>query len=195
MTSNPDATPLERLIVEHREELLRFVRRRAGGALLRLETAEDLAQAVCAHALAHGAGAASAGPIQPGWLFRVAEHYLSDRRDHWSTLKRMGGEVLRTSYAEDPSQDFGAVRELASSVTGPSTFAVRREMLHLATLALDMLLPRDRDLVDGFCRGESLEEQAQVLGGNAVAAAKARSRAMERFRRCFQLVQRSRGAR
>jgi DNA-directed RNA polymerase specialized sigma24 family protein len=195
MNSDGEGTPLERLVVEHRDELLEFVRRRAGGALLRLETAEDLAQAVCAHALANGVRAAEAGPLQPGWLFRVADNYLKDRRTHWSALKRMGGEVLRTSYAEDPSRDLDAVRDLASSVTGPSTFAVRREMLHLATLALDMLLPRDRDLVDGFCRGESLDEQAHKLGGNVVAAAQARSRAMERFRRCFKLVLQGRGER
>lgn len=188
-----DSTQVERLVVECREELLRFVRRRAGGALLRVETAEDLAQAICAHALARERRLDDA-ELRRGWLFKVAEHYLSDRRDHWSALKRLGAGVMRTSLGDARAAELDGVRDLASSVTGPSTFAARRELLRYAAIALDMLLPRDRELVAGFCRGATVAEQAEELGVSYDAASQARSRAMERFRRCFKLAVGAQGA-
>ncbi len=189
-----DNAPLERLLVEHREELLLYVRRHAGGGLLRMETAEDLAQAICAHALAAARRGASEVALQRGWLFRVAQNFLNDRRDHWSALKRLGGGVMRSALVDSTSTELDAVRDLASSVTGPSTFAARRELLEVAAVALDMLLPRDREYVEGFCQGAPLAEQASAFGMSYAAAARGRTRAVERFRRCFELTLRSRGA-
>ena len=47
--------PLTRLIEQERASLLAWVRKHAG-TLLKRDTAEDLAQIVCVHALEHGEG-------------------------------------------------------------------------------------------------------------------------------------------
>lgn len=181
-------------LAAQRELLAGFVRRRAGKLLLRLETAEDLAQGICAHLLERGALPREADEAaQRAWLCTVSERWLADRRDHWSALKRRGGEVLRIAGGGHDSADLAAVRELAASVTGPSTFAVRREQLALAAFALDMLLPRDRALVEGLCAGLDIAEQATALGLGRDATEKARQRALARFRACFEVARRGHG--
>lgn len=187
---------LGRVLVCERAALLRFVERRAGGALLRVETAEDLVQGVCAHALARtGRVEVRDDRSLLSWVFEVALHYLQDRREHWATLKRNGAAALRFALSDSSELDLGPLRELASSATGPSTFAARREQLTLAVQALALLLPRDRELVDGMCSGLTSREHGEQLGLSAAAAERARSRALERFRRSFELVLKSRGLR
>jgi hypothetical protein len=61
-------------------------------------------------------------------------------------------------------------------------------MIALAVRALDLLLPRDRDLVRWSADGVPLDEQAERLGVAYEAAGKARQRAIERFRKTFALV-------
>lgn len=184
--------PFAPWLADQHETLVAFVRKRAGKLLLRMETADDLAQGVCAHLLSRGETPETREEAAlRAWLFTASERWLSDRRDHWSALKRRGGEVLRFTFQDGPtsdSADVRAVRELAASVTGPSTFAVRREQLALAALALDMLLARDRALVEGMCEGIGLSEQARRLDLTYDAVERARLRALERFRRCFQIV-------
>ncbi len=179
---------------EELELLSDFVRRRAGRLLLRLETADDLAQGICAHLLERDARPSEGNEAaQRAWLFTAGERWLADRRDHWLALKRRGGEVLRLAGGAHDSADLGAIRELAASVTGPSTFAVRREQLSLAALALDMLLPRDRALVEGICAGLDVAEQAAQWSIGRDAAEKARQRALARFRDCFEIARRGHG--
>jgi DNA-directed RNA polymerase specialized sigma24 family protein len=183
-------TPLSSWLVANHDEIGSIVRRRAGKLLLRLETVDDLVQGICAHVLSSATSDAvpSSQPQRRAWLLTVSERWLSDRRSHWSTLKRRGGEVLRLALGESASADFHAVRDLAASVTGPSTFASRREQLTVAALALDLLLPRDRELVEGMCSGLDLDEQARRLGVSYAAAQRGRLRALERFRSCFEIA-------
>jgi hypothetical protein len=184
------------LLVRERAALLRFVERRAGGALLRVETSEDLVQGICAHALARTERLELRDERSLlAWVFELALNYLQDRRAHWSALKRNGASVLRLAFSESTEPGLGPLRELAASATGPSTFAARRETLTLATEALGLLLPRDRELVDAMCRGLSAREHGDELGLGAAAAERARSRSLERFRRAYELVLKSRGAR
>lgn len=180
------AGELPRLVAERYAELLAFVRRRAGGALLRVETVEDLAQGISAHALAQ-AEHAEGREDRAAWLFRVAENFLHDRRDHWAALKRSGSNLLRAGLAEGGAEAPAAL-ELAASVTGPSTFAMRREQLQLLACALDLLLPRDRELVQGLGEGRAVAEEAQRLGLSYDALVQARHRALERLRSCFRVV-------
>src|SRR6185436_16816444 len=115
------------------------------------------------------------------WLMRVADNFVKDRRDHWATLKRDGTRLLRISFGDSVAVGMRGVNDLAASVTGPSTFAVRREQVAVAAIALDMLLPRDRELIEGLCNGLSIDEQAQRLGATYEAIERARLRAVERF--------------
>ena len=190
--SNEFARWLER----HRDDVLRFVERRAGGALIRMESAEDLAQDVCARALRHADKFELRDePSFRAWLFEIARNHLDDRRDYWSALKRVGSDVLRWSPPETTGIAPLEVRDLAASVTGPSSFAVRREQLAIAAKALALLLPRDRELVEGASRGLSAGEQAAIFGTSTAAVESARKRAFERVRKTFRLVVGERGER
>jgi DNA-directed RNA polymerase specialized sigma24 family protein len=185
---NGDAVPaLGDLVARHRPRVEAFVRFEAGG-LLRFETEEDLVQGIVLRALERGASFEWRGePSFLAWLRKTGESFLADRRSHWGALKRRSGRVYRFAMGGD-TQDPGVVGEPAATGTGPSTFASRRELLALTTRALDLLLPRDRDLVRWSAEDVSLEEQAARLGVGYEAAGKARQRALERFRKTFALV-------
>ena len=190
MSELPDfATLLER----QRPDVLRFIERRAGGALIRMESAEDLTQDVCARAVRHSATFELRDePSFRAWLFEIARNHLQDRRDYWSALKRASTSVLR--LASDAAEgSLTEVRDLASSVTGPSSFASRREQIAVAARALALLLPRDRELIQAFAMGHSASRHAAALGQKTAAVESARARALERFRKTFKLIVGERG--
>jgi RNA polymerase sigma factor (sigma-70 family) len=175
------------LLERHRSRVAGIVRGEARG-LLRFETEEDLVHGVVLRALERGGTFEWRGePSFFAWLRRISESYIADRRAHWGTLKRRSGRVLRFAGSGETAGG-SAVPEPAADGTGPSTFAARREMIALATRALDLLLPRDRDLVRWSADGVTLEEQAARLGVAYEAVGKARQRAIERFRKTFALV-------
>jgi DNA-directed RNA polymerase specialized sigma24 family protein len=181
------APDLGTLLERHRGRLAGIVRGEAKG-LLRYETEEDLVQGIVLRALERGGTFAWQGePAFLGWLRRTGEAFLADRRSHWNALKRRSGKVLRF-VADGETQEGSAVGEPAGDGTGPSTVAARRELIVLAARALDLLPPRDRDLVRWSSEGVPLEEQAARLGLAYEAAGKARQRAAERFRKTFALV-------
>ena len=95
---------------------------------------------------------------------------------------------MRLTWGGTPSSDPGAAPEPAGTVTGPSTFAMRREQLSLAVRVLEALLPRDRDLVRWSSEGVSLEEMARRLDIGYAAAQRAHLRALSRFRDAFALA-------
>jgi RNA polymerase sigma factor (sigma-70 family) len=164
------------LLAAHSADLLLFLRKH-GKRLLDHETEEDLLQGVRLRALE------SAGDFRYegqeaffAWLHALARSYLADREKHWSALRRNPGALLRLTAA-DP----------ASTATGPSTRASRKEQLKLALEALATLLPKDRDLVRWSSEDVPLEEQAARLGVSYDAAKQARLRALERFRKAYEL--------
>jgi len=179
-------TDLPELLVQHRVHLLRFVERRAG-PVLRFETADDLVQGVHLHALEHKHKFEYRG-VEPflAWLHEVARRYVGDRRDHWSALKRRPAQLFRLTQAATTGG--GGVAEPAERRTGPSTFAARREQLELAVQALDMLMPRDRELVRWTSEGFDDEDIAHKLHLEPKSAARARQRALDRFRTAHQLL-------
>lgn len=185
--SGEAAPGLGDLLERHRARVAGIVRGEARG-LLRFETEEDLVHGVVLRALERGGSFEWRGePSFFSWIRQVSETYLSDRRAHWGALKRRSGRVLRFAGSGETAGG-SAVPEPASDGTGPSTFAARREMIALATRALDLLLPRDRDLVRWSADGVPLEDQAKRLGVAYEAVGKARQRAIERFRKTFALV-------
>jgi RNA polymerase sigma factor (sigma-70 family) len=164
-----------------------LVRREAKG-LLRFETEEDLVQGIVLRALEKSDRFEWRDePSFFAWIRQLGESFLSDRRAHWGALKRRTGRLLRLATAGD-SQAGGDAAEPVADATGPSTFAARRELIALSARALDILLPRDRDLVRWSAEGVPLEEQAARLGIAYEAVGKARQRATERFRKTFALV-------
>jgi RNA polymerase sigma factor (sigma-70 family) len=180
---------LAELVAKHSEIVRHFARRHAGERLLRIESEEDLAQGVCARALERGGGFDfRSDPEFRAWIFRVARGYLADRREHWSAKKRRPARLLRLTATGSDTRDPGAAREPATKRTGPSTFASRREQLTLALEALAMLLPRDRDLVTWHAEGVDRDTMAARLCVSRDAADRAKSRALERFRKAYVLI-------
>ena len=150
--TDPD---LARLLVEHRERLVRFLQKHAG-RLLRYETVEDLAQGIHLRALDRGGTFRFEGEDRfLGWLFTLARSYVADRRIHWGALKRQSGRLLRITQSPEATSDPRAVGEPVRQTTGPATFADRREMVTVAVKALAALLPRDRQLMGWHTEGPS----------------------------------------
>jgi len=180
---------LPALLVRHRVHLLRHVERR-GGPVLRFETVDDLVQSIHLHALEHRDAFQYRG-LEPflAWINEVARRYLKDRRDHWAALKRRPAGLVRLTQVG--SNDPGAAAEPAGRGTGPATFAARREQLNLAVRALEMLMPRDRDLVRWTTQGHDDDSIATRMHLERKTAARARQRAVERFRKAYRLLQQS----
>lgn len=178
---------LSSLLEDYRAELLGFLGRHAGW-LLRFETAEDLWQGLCVRALSSGTGFRYEGR-EPflAWIHRVARTHLADRRSYWARLKRGSAHVLRITSGVGTS-DPQAVLEPPGTLTGPATFASRREQLAFAIKALAVLSERDRTLVRLDGDGVDLRDQAENLGIGYDALRQARSRALERFRKAYRLV-------
>jgi DNA-directed RNA polymerase specialized sigma24 family protein len=182
------ATGLPDLLLAHRGRIETMVRFEARG-LLRFETEEDLVQGILARALERGTSFAYRDdPSFFSWIRRTAESYLADRRAHWGALKRRAGRVLRLTQGGGGEPAPGSALEPPSDATGPSTIASRREQIGLVMKALDLLLPKDRDLVRWSADGVDVEETARRLGIGYEAAGKARQRALDRFRKSFELV-------
>lgn len=180
---------LSSLLVQYQPELLAFAQREAGIPLLRFESADDLVQGIHQEAL----GSADRFEWRSekeflGWVFTIARRCLSARRAYWFALKRNCGKVLRLTWGGAGAGASSYRLDPADTGTGPSTFAFRRERLVLATKAITLLLPRDRDIVRWTTDGKSIEEQADRLGISHEAATKAQSRALERLRKAYRLV-------
>ncbi len=179
------------LLDRHRGELLQFVRRHAA-PLLGFESEADLVQGVVCRALA------SADRFEDrtdaeffGWIHTLARRHIADRADYWSAKKRGAARVLRLTW-NGSSDDPHAAAAPSTGSRGPLTVAMRREMLQLALESLAVLPERDRKLVRWASEGVALDEQAGRLELSYDAVQRAAHRAMERFRRTFELAQRRR---
>jgi len=186
---------LSSLLAKHRDDLKRFVARQGSG-LLRHETEDDLVQGVQLKALGVAALVEHRGEHEFfAWLSSVARQYIADRHAYWSALRRKAGRMLRITARHTTSAPATAGVDPIARVTGPSTLAARREDLALATRALALLLPRDQELVRWMTEGIAIADVAERLGVGYDAAERARLRALERFRKTFELLSRGRGTR
>lgn len=154
---------MDELLDRHRAELIRYIERSAT-SLLRFEAAEDLAQGISIRALS----AADTFEYRNdeaffGWLVALAKQHFAKRRTYWTALRRGGGIALRLSAGDSRSSTASGIDPVISQ-TGPSTVASRREQLSLAMRALEVLYPRDREIVQWLSEDVSVEEIASRLG-------------------------------
>lgn len=183
-----DGPTVESLLLEHRGVLEALIRREAGVVLLRFETTDDLVQGAVQEAIRAAAGFKYEGPAAfISWLSLIGRRYLSARRDYWLAHKRNPGNVLRLTMTGGGTR-LRPRAELADTATGPATFAFRREQLILATRAMAMLLPRDREIITMISDGLQASQIAERLGVSLDAAEKARTRAIERLRKTFEII-------
>ncbi len=179
---------LAELLVRQRAALLRFVAN-AGAGLLRFESAEDLVQGVHQRALQSEDQFEYQGDQEfSSWMAKLARAHIADRHEHWSALKRGRGRLLRLTWSGSDTRDPNAVHTPAGSVTGPLSRAAKREQLQLAVKVLGALPPRDQQLVRWMSHGVPLQEQASRLDISHEAAQRAGHRALERYRKAFQLL-------
>lgn len=183
-----DPARLPDLLESHRASLHRFLEQRAG-RLLRYESSEDLLQGVHVRVLERGAGFEYRGEASfVTWLRTVAKSYLADRVAYWTALRRRPGALLRLTAAGGTTGAPAGVLEPVAEATGPVTFAERREQLAAAIRALDLLLPRDREIMLLLREGHTIRDLAAHFDLGYDAAEKARARAIERFRKTFRLA-------
>lgn len=184
-------TNLPDLLEQHRAALVRMVASEGRGLLGR-DSTEDLVQDICLRALRQEEQFVyRSEPEFFAWIKLITKQQIADRHDYWSALRRQAGQLLRiTSSSSAGSTGSPAVRP-ADGATGPATFADRREMLELASRTLGMMLERDRDLIRRISLGHDISELAKHLGISYSAAEIAKRRALERFRKTFELLRRS----
>jgi RNA polymerase sigma factor (sigma-70 family) len=180
------AEELSALLDVRRNDLLRFVERH-GGATLRHEAAEDLVQGVHLRAVSRADEFEYRSDREfEAWMYSITRAHLADRNNYWTAAKRRPERLLRLTRAD--GTDPGAAREPRSDTPGPATRAGNADSLRKAEEALDLLLPRDSDLVRGVADGRTIDEDAERLGVSYAAAQRARLRALERYRRAFQVL-------
>lgn len=176
-------------IAEIEPAIRRLVREEAGAALLRFDSVSDLVQGAMREGVRAASGFEERGEDAfRAWVYQIARRHLNARREYWFACKRNAGPLLRLSLS-------GADRTIhldpSDARTGPATVAFRREQMILMTRAIAMLMPRDRDIVTWVGRGERSPEIASRLGITDGAAEKARTRALERLRKAFTIIERS----
>jgi RNA polymerase sigma factor (sigma-70 family) len=169
---------------------------RKGVGLSRHESPEDLAQGVHMHALEHAGSFEYRGERSfVAWMLSVARQHLAHRIGYWSALKRDAGPLLRITFGAGASTGGGPSGvEPAYGGAGPSTRAGMREQVETAARAMDGLPPRDRELVILTARGCSIREIAGITSLGEAAAQRARHRALDRFRKIYEILERQRGA-
>ncbi len=193
-----DAPRLVDLLDKHRPALARWVQRHASG-LLAFEQVDDLVQGIHAHAIEVQDRFEWRGERAfHGWLTAIARQHVADRAAWFTAKKREAGALLRVTA--DFTKTSGASKRTrgvtpASGTRGPSTRAEQDESLAIAMSALDVLMPRDRELVKWFSEDVALDEVARRLSISEDAAERARLRAVERFRRAYALVEKRRASR
>ena len=178
------------LLVRHRPRLVRWFARRGRG-LARHESAEDLAQGVHLHALNHRERFEYRGePAALAWLLQLARQHLARRIEHWKAMKRDGGHMLRITMGGRSTGAATRGVQPAADGPGPVTAAARSEQLLLAARAMDGLPERDRELVRLMTRDLPVREIAKRLDLTEAAAQRARLRAMDRFRKIYEILER-----
>ncbi|MCA8971648.1 MAG: sigma-70 family RNA polymerase sigma factor [Planctomycetes bacterium] len=172
------------LLLDRERAALHALVAREGGGLLRFESVEDVVQGIAIRALSSDFEYVD-DVRAVAWLRVVAKRHIVDRLDYWRALRRGSGRVLRLTWT-DSSHATEALP--ADRKRGPATFAEHRELVELATKALNSLPERDRNLVLWTSEGVDLREQARRIGVEYSACQRAAHRARERFRRAFELL-------
>lgn len=178
------------LFDRYRQKLLRMITIRLDGRIVGKVDGEDILQ---------DAFVESARRIQdyldrPSvpffvWLRQIAGQVLIDthRRYLGTKMRDVRQEVTLHRVGHSTSSAF-LVAQLADSLTTPSQFAVREEMIAELKAVLEKLDQIDREvLVLRHLEELSNNEVAEILGIDKYAASKRYLRALERLRRAMPL--------
>ncbi len=177
---------LEKLLVEHDENLHAFVRNNASLLALRYESVEDIVQGVHLQALKAGEKFEYRSDKEFfGWIYQIARHYMYNRTAYWKALRRNSGGLIRIYETETDGFD------PVDTGTSPSSIAARREQIVTLTRALARIRTSDRDLLKKAAEGASIEALAEERGVSYDAVKQARLRALGRLRKMHKLIERA----
>ncbi len=192
---NTDDTPpdLIKLLIQHRDQLERAIRQKAAG-LIRFESANDLVQGIHMHALRVEEKFEYLGDQAfKGWLMKIAEQHIADRHRYWNAKKRKAERMIQLSGTQSEGSESPGRVDPVSPNTGPFSFAAREDDVDLALEAIKVLKERDQQFVHWMSEGLSTGEVAERLEITESAAERGRLRAIERFRKAFEIILRKRG--
>ncbi len=187
-------TPTLRELVEReRPSVRRWVEHEAGRLLAR-ESVDDLVSGIVLRAIERESTFEYRSDAEfAGWLRTIARQYLADRWQYWHALRRHAGRLLASADLSATGAERAGGVPLARARTGPSTFAERRELVGIAERALLLLPERDQEILRLQSSGATCAEIGARVGLSPDSADQARRRAIERFRKAFELVTRGGG--
>lgn len=192
MASDPKTHAFAAFLDRTRDQLAKWVEREARG-LLKRESVEDVVSGIHSRALSQIEKFELRTDAEAfTWLKTIARQHVLDRQKYHSALRRHGGEMLRitnASFGGGTDGDTPGV-QVAGRLTGQVTYAMRREAIDLAARAIAGLLERDQEIVRATVEGESIESLAKRMKMTYDAAEQARRRAMERFKKAYDLLAR-----
>ena len=178
---------LNKLFAKYQSRILRIVRLRLTSNMrskLRLQSM-DIVQEVFMYALQH---LKDFEPKSQGhfvnWLGKKVEHYICDRLDYVSTLKRgaPGGEISIDQEAPPGAETTQAPLEIEDNGTTPSQFAVKQEREQLIDSLLGLLEPEQRELIiHRDLEDMTFTEIGELLGRTEDAIRKAYCRAFKKL--------------
>ena len=191
MATDPKTEGFARFLDRTRDQLGKWVEREARG-LLKRESVDDVVAGIHARALSQLEGFELRSDAEGfNWLKTIARQHVLDRQKYFAALRRQGGEMLRiTSASLGDTPDARPGVQVAGRMTGQVTYAMRREAIDLAAKAIASLLPRDQEIVRRTVDGASVEDVAKEFRMSYDAAEQARRRAMERFKKAYELLSR-----
>ena len=196
MNDNPTEPPdFTALLIQHRDKLMNIVRQKGAG-IMRFESASDLVQGIHIHALKVADKFEYQGDKAfLGWLLKIAEQHISNRHHYWNANKRKAERMIHLSgTGSQADSGVGAPRvDPPSPNTGPVSFAVREEQVDIALQAIAVLKERDQNLVQWMSEDLTTAEVAERLKISVEAAERARQRAIERFRKAYEVLVLRRG--
>ncbi|MEZ6197707.1 MAG: RNA polymerase sigma factor [Planctomycetota bacterium] len=162
-----DREALETLLTPQLPALTAYVRLRLEGALARRESSADLVQSICREVIDDIATVKGATEEAfRGWLYGIAAHKLSDRRDYHRAARRDPARESPAPPETSPEELLLAYSRIAT----PSREAMSREELDRIEAAFDALPPDHRDvLVHVAIAGLSYAETSALTGRSEVS--------------------------
>ncbi|MCA8968914.1 MAG: sigma-70 family RNA polymerase sigma factor [Planctomycetes bacterium] len=150
-----DREAVGELMDSWRADLVRFVERRAGPALLGVESREDIVQSACREVLrgVDGAKIVDGAEGFKAWLFRATLNKIIDRRRFWDADKRDRKRRVDVQWSD------ASIDELKARITGPDRAAERNELSDRIRDMLALLPARYEEVLrlahfDGLSRAE-----------------------------------------
>ena len=161
-----DRAALQRLLLDHYDELERRIQSKLPPRLAATWAAEDILQVTFFQAFRDiGRYEAREDASFGDWLARIAEHRLLDAIKQHDCAKR-GGEWDRVGeIAQGDSRSASLLDWIAADQTSPTSAIARSEALHALQVALASIPDDQREAIClRHLEGKSLEDAAAAMG-------------------------------